>query len=290
MSPQRPEDLQRLIDESGGGWTAGHTTVSELSPEEQKLRLGAELIPPDEVEAAAAPQRHVRAATAAYPTSFDWRDVGGKNFITPVRDQKTCGSCVAFGSLAAVEGTYQVQKNDPNSGIDLSEAQMFYCYAAGEGQNCAKGWSTGKAFPYLKDKGVTTEEYFPYTPGDQACSPKQGWEKHLNFAKDTRTSTTPSEMKEWIATRGPVTARFNVYEDFYLYESGVYHHVTGEKKGGHCVCIVGYHDDTDAKNQYWIVKNSWGPGWAKEKGFFRIGYGECGIDAQMWLVNGVSTG
>jgi C1A family cysteine protease len=282
----RPEDTQRQIDSSGGGWTAGQTVVSNLSQDEMRLWLGAPAVSQEEIDAAAQPDRHVRPDAAAFPTSFDWRNASGKNFITPVKNQNPCGSCVAFGSLAAVEGTYQVQKNDPDSGIDLSEAQMFYCYAAGEGMKCHDGWFVDHAFSFLREKGVTTEEFFPYTPHDQPCSPKTGWDKHLMFAKDTRTSTSVSEIKQWISTTGPVTSRFNVFEDFQNYDSGVYFHTSGGQVGGHCVCVVGY-NDTHA-TPHWIVKNSWGPQWG-ENGYFRIAYGQCGIDAKMWLVNGVST-
>lgn len=86
-------------------------------------------------------------------------------------------------------------------------------------------------------------------------------------------------MKEWISTRGPVIACFSVYDDFFAYRSGVYHHVYGERVGGHCVCCVGYDDS----QTYWICKNSWGPEWG-EQGFFRIQYGEAGIDHVMWAI------
>ena len=39
------------------------------------------------------------------------------------------------------------------------------------------------------------------------------------------------------------------------------------------VTIVGYDDNLEC----WIVKNSWGTGWG-ENGWFRIKYGECGIN------------
>lgn len=77
-----------------------------------------------------------------------------------------------------------------------------------------------------------------------------------------------------------MSACFNVYEDFYYYQGGVYQHITGASLGGHCVTIIGYDDQQGC----WICKNSWGKQWG-EKGFFRIAYGECGIDS--WANHGV---
>ena len=91
-----------------------------------------------------------------------------------------------------------------------------------------------------------------------------------------------SDMKDWISSRGPLVTAMTVYEDFYSYSTGIYHYITGGQEGGHCICAVGY-DDT---NECWICKNSWTANWG-EQGFFRIGYGECGIDATMYAVEGV---
>lgn len=96
------------------------------------------------------------------------------------------------------------------------------------------------------------------------------------------TSTT--DMKNGISTKGPLVTCFTVYGDFYAYTNGIYSHVQGNVAGGHCVSVVG-HNDTE---QYWICKNSWGIGW-DEIGFFRIVYGQCGIDAEMWAVDGILT-
>jgi Papain family cysteine protease/Repeat of unknown function (DUF5648) len=86
-------------------------------------------------------------------------------------------------------------------------------------------------------------------------------------------------MKVWLSTKGALAACFTVYSDFFAYRSGVYRHVTGGLAGGHCVSIVGYDDAAGC----WIAKNSWGAGWG-DMGFFRIAYGQCGIDATMWGV------
>lgn len=94
--------------------------------------------------------------------------------------------------------------------------------------------------------------------------------------------TSTSDMKAWLASNGPLATCFTVYDDFFAYSTGIYSHEYGGVDGGHCVCVVGF-DDADG---YWICKNSWGTGWG-DKGFFNIAYGQCGIDAEMWAVDGI---
>jgi C1A family cysteine protease len=84
---------------------------------------------------------------------------------------------------------------------------------------------------------------------------------------------------------GALVGAFTVYQDFMDYfrtnnsPDAVYRRSgnPGTLLGGHCICVVGYDDD----QQCWICKNSWGPYWA-DNGYFKIGYGEVGIDSYMW--------
>jgi len=56
------------------------------------------------------------------PPSWDWRNVGGTNYVTAIRNQGGCGSCVAFGTLGSFESVIKV-RGGPTT--DLSEAHLF---------------------------------------------------------------------------------------------------------------------------------------------------------------------
>jgi C1A family cysteine protease len=283
------DQLQQEIRDAGAVWEADVTPHSQHSEAQAKNRLG--YVPgPDDLSLEDAEQR-ARASLAAAPPaapaappSFDWRNAKGGNYVTPIEDQSSCGSCVAFGSIAAMESLVRISRNAPNLSVDLSEAQLFFCYGPekGAGRCPGGGWWPDAAYESMKT-GVVDAACFPYTPNDQPCNLCANWQGRLTKITGWHKEANVAGMKAFLSTVGPLSACFTVYEDFYYhYTSGVYTHVSGNAVGGHCVCIVGY---DDAQN-CWIAKNSWGTGWG-ESGFFRIGYGQCGIDAEMWAPEGI---
>jgi C1A family cysteine protease len=289
--------IQAALAETGARWQAGITAESELSEEEKRLRTG---YVPGPTEPSLQQREHLARANlamhaalaaieTAYPASYDLRNVNGANFISPIRDQGFCGSCVSFGTCATVEATMRVSKNDPNLNVDFSEAHLFYCYAQSQGRTCGGpngGWWPSAALDAFKNSGVADEACYPYVAGDQACTGLcSDWQSRVTKISDWHAMTSPADMKTWISTRGPLIACYTVYDDFYSYKSGIYHNVVqSPNPGGHCVSIVGYDDN----QQYWICKNSWGPTWG-ESGFFRIAYGEVGIDGTMWSADAAAT-
>ena len=219
------------------------------------------------------------------PRSWDWRDVKGKNYISPAKNQGGCGSCVAFSIVAALETHYRIERNLPTEKepIDLSEASLFFP----SGRSCSTGWQIAEAPRMTRDKGVCLEEAYPYTPEDQVptLSPETLHSVRIRGFDSTGDVET---MKRWLVTEGPLVADYFVYEDFYTFFrtcDGVYRKsaLCGKAYGGHAVCVIGYSD----QKQAWLCQNSWGENEAHPNGCFWIGYRECKIDDRMYVPQGV---
>ncbi|MBU2574434.1 MAG: C1 family peptidase [Elusimicrobia bacterium] len=249
--------IQAAIREKGAKWTAGETSLSNLSLEEWQARVGYNFQPLD------APPLTEDAATEI-PASVDWRNYNG-NFVTPVRDQKKCGSCWAFALTGGLESYVLRTEDKPGVDLDLSEQIMVSCSGVG---SCSGGYLSGS---YLKRTGLPPESYYPYTATNGKCSTAAaGWQNAAyKVGAYASVSQKLAAIKSALANYGPLPTALMVYEDFMHYKSGIYSYTTGKKLGGHAVLLVGYND----AEQYFIVKNSWNTKWGEE-GYFNIAYSE----------------
>ena len=168
---------------------------------------------------------------------------------------------------------------------DFSEQDLVSCSPAG---TCAGG-SPSAAADYIKNTGVVSEECFSYTAQDDPCNLCLDYIDKLSRITDwgwvTQDTANETLIKNALAV-GPLAGYMDVYDDFYLYSSGIYEQVSSSWQGGHGIVIVGYYDD--GVDKYWICKNSWGTGWG-DSGYFNIRMGECGIGTWVLKLWGVTT-
>ncbi len=269
------EQIRHEIKARNAKWHADETSVSRLTMKEKKMRLGhkddggLEAIVGD--SSSSVPLATVEGA----PATLDWRNLNGISYVSPVKNQGSCGSCWAFAVTAGLESQAMIGTNGTQ--VDLSEQILVSCSGAG---SCSGGY-TSSASNYIRDYGLPAESCFVYTATNNSCSNAcadwQAGQATLYSIKGWHTATTLSYpdrvqgIKNALYTYGPVIASFYVYNDFYSYRSGVYSYTTGSYVGAHAVLIVGYDDTLQA----FIVKNSWGTGWG-EAGYFMIAYSEVG--------------
>lgn len=252
------QEIRNAIQERGANWHAAENPIWNLSSAEQRAMLLHEDEKILDSERITPPRRFSGERLSV----LDWRNFNGENYVTPVRNQGSCGSCTVFACLASMESRIAIMDSTPDPTIDLSEQYVLSC-----GPASCSGALSGSVCGFLMDTGVVPEACVPYEANDdplpdEICQAFQMKARKLSSWSSLDSST--DAIKNALES-GPVAARFKIYEDFLAYNSGVYEHVWGEYLGIHMVSIVGYVDSLAC----WICKNSWGEGWA-EDGFFKI--------------------
>jgi C1A family cysteine protease len=206
--------LQHQIADLGLRWHAGVTTNSDHSEMQARSRTGYVPGPDDlsleEAERIAGEAQAAAVAAAAAgstkgvgaPPLFDWRNRGGQSFVTPITDQGGCGSCVAFGAVAAMESLVRITLGSPTAGVDLSEAHLWFCWGPSHGAGAcpAGGWWPDAAYDGLT-QGIVDEACFPYTDANQACNLCPDWQSRLTKITGWHKLSTQADMKAFIYGR-----------------------------------------------------------------------------------------
>lgn len=214
-------------------------------------------------------------ANAIPPETFDAREQW-PDCIHEIRDQAKCGSCWAFAASETLSDRFCIaSKGEVN--LVLSPQDMVSC---DHWNRACNGGILSWAWSYLTKQGISSEECTPYVSKDgkvPACPAKCAdgkttIKKYKCVGGSVVEARGVQQIKAEIFENGPLETGFTVYEDFMNYKNGVYHHVSGSQLGGHAVKIIGWGAD------HWICANSWTTNWG-EDGFFRIKFGESGIDS-----------
>ena len=241
------------------------------------------------------------------PTSINWANKDGINYVSSVKSQGRYGTCVAFATTGTLEAHLKIALDDPNFEIDLSEAWLWY-FGTGKfpAYNKQKptppspgGWNYGCAFSFLLPRnGYTVSEndapynYLNLFP-DFGIETEGAKQYQVNGIFRLKSATA---MKIALQ-KGPVAAvmKTNACIFYYGPNSGIYSYIpifaeNGKEikfpnqpdttPGAHAIMVVGYDDGQGC----WICKNSWGSNWG-ENGFFRAKYGKSIYEDSGYLIS-----
>jgi len=255
-------------------YTLAMNEFADLSGEEfAKIVLGSCVIPKRNSTGAAT---FLKSPFITVPTAVDWRD---KNLVTPIKDQKQCGSCWAFSTTGSLEGQHSKKTGKL---VSLSEQQLVDCSGKFGNFGCMGGLMDN-AFRYIKaNGGIDTEASYPYEARDGHCRFKPADIGATVAGYTDVPEGDEAALTQAIATVGPISVAIDAsHFSFQLYHTGVYYEKRcSSTRLDHGVLAVGYGTE-DGQDFYW-VKNSWGVSWG-QKGYIKMARGRqnnCGIATQ----------
>lgn len=221
--------------------------------------------------------RHADGANVKIPLDFDSRDEWPQcpQIIT---SQAKCGSGWAITAAGILSDRLCIQQ-----GVEVVLSTQWLVDCDTYEQGCFGGALEG-VWKYLILYGAPAASCLPYTSGQngqvetcpQTCL--DGSTPKLYYAATFNTISDLESIQTSIMLGGSVGATLTVYQDLLLYRGGIYAHKYGDYVGTQSVKIIGW--GLENYVSYWIAANSWGTNWG-EKGFFRIAFGQCGIDSNV---------
>ncbi len=206
-------------------------------------------------------------------------------FTTSVKDQGSCGSCWAFGTIAAAEASHflwsmtDASGNTPpstyNNAWQLSEQVLMECcnssydtYGCGGGGvqgplQCAVDLgSLPSTISHSYQAVVPTNTTCHYS-SSQAAAVMQSWHEPCASGDEAcvQQYIGGSDCSSFYAVA--LKTSIEVVSSFYDYAGGVYSDPNCPSDiHNHAVAIVGWGTDS-AGVDYWIIRNSWGPNWGQ---------------------------
>jgi hypothetical protein len=261
--------------------------------------------------------------------SFDARtnpSFAGK--IRGIRDQGKCGISWALSTVDVASDRLSLVQTIKSLKDPLSVQNILSCTDKDAKENC-QGGRVAYAWGFIKDRGVVTENCYPYESGRTGnitecklhlsdnelqtiaqhrkvttiqCPSGVTNGEHFNFGPAYRVRDEARSIKYEIYFRGPVQATMRVTPEFFLYQSGIYrcggssydslNPRYANLAGYHSIRLLGWGTNTDPstnKQESYWIAAN---SWGTgwgENGYFHIRFGECEIEETVIATYGKST-
>ena len=248
------------------------TLKSQVHPGDPEISLGYKPAP-FKINFKPRPPGDMRyKSSAALPALFDPRSFGR---VTSAKDQgggNYGGNCTSFASMGSIESRWLSMGLGE---VDLSEQNMAACNGFDEAN-----WGFGQGANQFVCSAYLTRFDGPVLEADDP------YNLLFHPCKDYLESVALVPESRWLPVRDFELLKRTIYYYGAVY-AGIHwdvsglsfrssdntYHYSGSNAANHAVLVCGWDDNkaTAGGTGAWIVKNSWGSGWA-ENGFFYISY------------------
>jgi len=300
------QHINSILAQKNKTWGVGKTSLAEMSYMEKKDLFGGKLpnlagfdyyvsgiyvMQGYESKSDTSQLRN----TPQFVSEFDWRNRHGRNWITPIKNQGSCGSCWIFSAVGTTEAYVNLYYNQLLD-LDLSEQDILTCGAYG---SCSGGSVLGALY-YIRDYGIVNESCFPYTANDgyhcnNKCNNPSEKIKISNVTYFGHKNHTSDDLKKLII-KHPMSCDINCWNHsivlvgFKTIQVGdrIYIKTPTETRW-----VDIYPGDPLIGCDAWLLKNSWGTDWGEE-GFAYVvtiwdEQSECFISGKITSLNYTNT-
>jgi len=210
-------------------------------------------------------------------------EVDFRNLLTPIKNQKSCGSCWAFTATAVVESAYT-----RSTGKSLILSPQYFVDCDTKSSGCGGGLP-GNAFDLLKTSRQPTEAEYPYKAVRGTCAmqsgsgPKTKGNVRITICPDYKDcldadGSQAVKLLAGLKMYGPIAVALDASK-WQSYKGTIFPSSSCSPAWAsidHAVQLVGYGSENGKK--FWLIRNSWDTWWG-EQGFMRIeaSNGSCGF-------------
>ena len=259
--------------------------IVALVPGTCAMYIQPDPLPAPSLHVSVAEQHRALLRGDGIPPAFDWRNVSGHNFASPIRSQyipNWCGSCWAHAVTSSLADRINIMRGANGGGgaaggsVMLSVQNYLDC---GQSAGTCRGGSWERAFEWARDNGVAEDSCSPYKGRDGTCGENQaamctlcfenrtcvpvrgarrfragewGYVNASRYGETRADASGIAAMQAEILARGPIVCSMQTADDqnpagaWHCYEGGVYRTNSTFPSTNHVISLLGWGTEVDA--------------------------------------------